>query len=188
MVGRTKGFTLQEPKPILKKYKKLLTQLDDTSMSRFEKVKEIHKFIDDQNAIMFEKTAVCKKGCSYCCSINVDVPEVEASYIAENIGMSTKNSHIFSVPDKQYFGTLCPFLDQNNHICSIYEFRPSVCRSYFVFDDPELCKQEIGQLEVNINSSTLVSSLFFNYLISKLSKNTAIDYLHKGTRDIREWF
>ena len=188
MFQKSKESTLQEPKVILKKHKKLLTQLNNDNLPRFSKVKKIHKFIDEQNKVMFEDKTVCKKGCSYCCSINVDVTEVEAAYIAENTGTKIKDNIIFSKHKNKYFGVPCPFLDQNNHLCSIYEFRPSVCRTYFVFDDSELCKQEVGQLEININSSTLVASLFSDYLIHELSNNTMIKHSHEGFRDIREWF
>jgi Fe-S-cluster containining protein len=188
MPKKIKKLSIKEPKTILKKYKKLLVQLDTTSSSRFEKVQKIHKFIDQQSAEMFQKQAVCKKGCSYCCSINVDVPEVEAAYIAENIGKTIKDQYIVGIQQKNQYSTPCPFLNQANQMCIIYDFRPSVCRSYFVFNDPKLCEQEIGQREVNINSSSLVSHLFSNYLIFKLSNNISINFLHAETRDIREWF
>ena len=39
----------QEPKAILKKYKKLLLQLDNDKSDRFSKVKKNYKFIDNHN-------------------------------------------------------------------------------------------------------------------------------------------
>lgn len=183
----SKRESLQEPKNILKKYKKLLIQLDNENINRHTKVKKIHKFIDDQNKQMFENQTICQQGCSHCCHINIDLPESEASYIADNINKPIKKDIIFSMHSKQYDGQSCIFLDAANQ-CSIYEYRPSVCRMYSVFESIEKCASGEAQKQITINSSTLIRHLFSEYLMNKLSKNVTSEYSNEGLRDIREWF
>lgn len=131
---------VKEPKVILKKYKKLLLQLDSDRSARFAKVKKIYKFIDDHNDEIFKKDTVCGKGCAHCCYMNVDVTEVEASYIAEytkkplNVNI---NSSVYADISK-HSDIPCPFLDVNDSSCTIYDVRPSVCRMYHVYALPFL--------------------------------------------------
>lgn len=180
----------QEPKVILKKYKKLLLQLDNERSERFSKVKKIYKFIDTHNDEIFKNDTVCTKGCAYCCYMNVDITEVEASYIAEYT-KKTLNENINSSTHadvSKYSGIPCPFLDVNNSSCTIYDLRPSVCRMYHVFESSEKCKEGEGQEEINIASSSLIEPLFIGYLARKLSNNEILKSSHDGLRDIREWF
>lgn len=179
-----------EPKAILKKYKKLLLQLGNDKSGRFSKVKKIYKFIDHHNDEIFKKDTICAKGCSYCCYMNVDVTEVEASYIAEYTKRPLNkniNNSLYSDISK-YSGTPCPFLDIHNGSCTIYDFRPTVCRMYHVFESADKCKEGEGQKEVNITSSSLVEPLFIDYLAHRLSNNEILKREHNGLRDIREWF
>ena len=180
----------QEPKAILKKYKKLLLQLNNDRSDRFSKVKKIYKFIDNHNDEIFKKDTVCAKGCSHCCYMNIDVTEVEASYISEYIKRPV-NANINSsgyADISKYSGVPCPFLDISNSSCTIYDFRPSVCRMYHVFESADKCKEGEAQKEVNISSSSLIKPLFIDYLAHRLSNNEILKSKHDGLRDIREWF
>jgi len=180
----------QEPKAILKKYKKLLLQLDNDRTDRFSKVKKIYKFIDNHNDKTFKKDTVCAKGCAYCCYMNIDVTEVEASYIAQYAKKPLKeniNNSVYADVSK-YSGIPCPFLDTGNSSCAIYDFRPSVCRMYHVFESADKCKDGEEQKEVNITSSTLIRPLFIDYLAHRLSSNKILMSSYDGLRDIREWF
>ena len=182
--------TKQEPKVILKKYKKLLLQLDNDRSERFSKVKKIYKFIDNHNDEMFKKDTVCTKGCAYCCYMNVDVTEVEASYIVEYTKRPLNgniNNSVYADIAK-HSGIPCPFLDIHNSSCSIYDVRPSVCRMYHVFENSDKCKTGEGQKEVNIVSSSLIHPLFIDYLANRLSNNEILKNSYDGLRDIREWF
>lgn len=89
----------------------------------------------------------CKKGCAFCCHINVDATPGEVDMIIEytranNIpidynrlwrqrGLSMKQR-----PQSQY--SACVFLAEDN-TCKIYEVKPIGCRKYFVFNDPKEC-------------------------------------------------
>ncbi len=79
----------------------------------------------------------CKKGCSYCCHMEIGLSQVEADYIADRVGVPAKrltsqreesNPDGWIDPNKP-----CPFL--RDGVCAIYPFRPMVCRTYVSFED-----------------------------------------------------
>lgn len=87
----------------------------------------------------------CKKGCSACCHINVDIHEVEARLIFQEYGYKKIN---WSVLEKQQGldifhrpkieDSACIFLESKGN-CGIYEYRPISCRKFFVVSPAELC-------------------------------------------------
>lgn len=85
----------------------------------------------------------CRKGCSYCCHVSVQVSRLEAQYIAEKTGHKPV---ILAAPvyrDPYAFSqtTPCPFL--RNNTCSIYPVRPLACRTQVNLDiDEYWCKFE----------------------------------------------
>ncbi len=90
----------------------------------------------------------CKKKCSHCCSIEVSITDEEADLLLKvakdkNIKINTKrlkrqashfseNWHKLGPKDMK-----CVFLKEKE--CSIYDYRPSVCRTYFVTNEQMLC-------------------------------------------------
>jgi Fe-S-cluster containining protein len=103
----------------------------------------------------------CKKGCSFCCHINVDVTEVEVKLIqkyAEERKMEI-NYEAAADPNR----SACPFLSVNGK-CSVYKVRPLACRKYFVISDPKLCDSKkygpkIVTTYVNIEMEALTSGI-----------------------------
>lgn len=74
----------------------------------------------------------CKKGCSHCCYYKIDVSELEVAYIEQYTGVK-REPH-----GDVMFGTHgmpCPFL--RGAECSIYRFRPYVCRKHVTVDASE---------------------------------------------------
>ncbi|MFP6557092.1 YkgJ family cysteine cluster protein [Paraburkholderia sp. B3] len=104
--------------------------------SRLAKVKRIYHAAD-LLASEISPLAVCQKGCGHCCHIDVGVTEIEAQYIERNTG-ARKNFGTSRSSGHGETKTPCPFLSVD-HTCSIYEFRPFACRTYFAFDDPRYC-------------------------------------------------
>ncbi len=123
-------------------------------------VKKIYAFVDWlTSASGLDKASVCTKGCHHCCYLDVDVSLLEAAYIARNTPYTQvmRESRIRKGyhQGRQY----CGFLDRGTGTCSIYEFRPLACRSFFAFDDPELCDKDEGAAEHAIfNVKALTSS------------------------------
>lgn len=75
----------------------------------------------------------CSCGCSYCCKSDVMISQYEAQFIAERTGIKLKNK-----PFSVFNHTDCPFLKDNK--CSVYKYRPFICRTLHVASNPENCK------------------------------------------------
>ena len=110
----------------LKKYEAYLKYLNE----------KLGKFFQEQAPYIF-----CKEGCSHCCeSGEYPLSEVEFAYL--NLGARTLPLEVFQQIDKnieqikaeklnfrgEKFLHKCPFLI--NKRCSLYNFRPIICRSH----------------------------------------------------------
>lgn len=83
-----------------------------------------------------EGLVACKKGCSFCCHMQVILTQVEADYIANKTGVPAKK--LLQPPRTVADGWVdatkpCPFL--KSHQCTIYPFRPVNCRTYVNFEE-----------------------------------------------------
>lgn len=123
-----------------------------------EKVGAMYDAIDAMNKEALEltekqegKVVSCRKGCAHCCHIQVAATEWEVETILEYMkhkGMEFEESDIQKLErlslvkdDHEYMvhpDRRCVFLGDDN-MCQIYEVRPSACRNYYVFSDPEDC-------------------------------------------------
>jgi len=121
------------PDDIYNESKSLKVVLASIKADPFLKLKLIYDFLDRYSQFASTFT-VCTKGCSACCKINVNMTALEASYIEKN----TSHRIINNKPRKPKTNTDCPFLISGN--CSVYEFRPFNCRTFFTIDNPKYCK------------------------------------------------
>ena len=164
------------------KMNKLINFLSTETISSNKKMMRFFQFIDDaMTAFRVEEKSVCKKGCSYCCHVDVGITIIEAQYIALNTG------HKYTpVKKRQHKGyhktkTPCPFLVDDN--CSIYEFRPLACRMFYSLDSVDFCKDEsypqhkIFQVESWGTAVNLYAEIYKSYKSGEF---------HHG--DIREFF
>lgn len=109
---------------------------------------EIDKFIEETKPPR-GRTVSCKKGCSYCCYMNVDITTEEAililSYCKEkNIPIDWEtlekqklldvDTHVKAPKNIRR----CIFLDKKEN-CKIYEHRPISCRKMYSLDNPQDC-------------------------------------------------
>lgn len=93
----------------------------------------------------------CKKGCSACCHIKVEMCQAEAEIIGDYVHQVPKKfpKGVHFPPESSlgHSDTPCPFLKNNE--CSIYEVRPIVCRNFVVTDvDNLLCGFENRALDL----------------------------------------
>ncbi|MCK4119564.1 YkgJ family cysteine cluster protein [Ralstonia solanacearum] len=88
----------------------------------------------------------CKRGCSACCHMNVNVTEVEAQIIEEQTGRRyARFTGAIRHPDGEFTGVACPFLVDGT--CSIYSVRPFACRHHMSFNlDAYWCSPERAHL------------------------------------------
>jgi len=121
------------PSYIFEESELLISKLRKSEDDPFLSLRLIYDFLD-----VFSKFAstftVCSKGCSSCCKIGVNVTALEAKYIENCTG------HKVNINKKRKAKTnkSCPFLISDS--CSIYEYRPFNCRTFFTADDPKYCK------------------------------------------------
>jgi len=103
-----------------------------------------------ENPEMVENIS-CKSGCANCCSLYVEVTDVEAELIVQylvkkNMLLDEAKLRRQAFYDKSNWFTQsfddrsCVFLNKDK-TCSIYEARPSACRSMVVISDPKHCKE-----------------------------------------------
>lgn len=98
-----------------------------------------------------ENSFDCTKGCTYCCSLRVEVLPPEVFYIAKQltdyhkdqldtiISRLKEQAQYAENKNKETYDYRCSFLENNS--CSIYKHRPFMCRKLLSYD-VEKCKEE----------------------------------------------
>jgi Fe-S-cluster containining protein len=123
-------------------------------------VKDFYKALD----FIKPRNNSCRRGCNFCCHINVDISTKGAIYIIDEAGLTKEQIESFhnqkgkGMLDRMKIIEPCAFL--KNGECSIYDIRPIVCRKYFVVSDPKKCDPSNGfeskvQVSVEIDMEIL---------------------------------
>ncbi len=113
----------QLPQKLARKENKIFKRLTLSQDQFIKKLTDLYSLMDEINLYM-AKFLPCKKDCSFCCYIKVDISTLEAEYIKRN----TIIEHAHTLVDKDLTGKPCPFLTDKS--CAIYEYRPFVCRRH----------------------------------------------------------
>lgn len=157
-----------------------LPKMDNATPAQI--VEKIYKTADYYYKHAVADQAVCKKGCSWCCRVPVDVSALEVQYIHEKTGIKSveleRGFDWSREPDK----TKCPFLKDD--CCSIYEARPFNCRLFATVDDPMYCVD--GSTKHNIYSYQSNQGLLI--LRKFLDDVSEMNYKCAPMGDIREWY
>ncbi|WP_346319361.1 YkgJ family cysteine cluster protein [Chitinophaga sp. YIM B06452] len=95
----------------------------------------------------FKKSVIsCRRGCSFCCRILINISEIEATILADYCqenGIEISKNYLeeqMRLDEKAFLSSKvsrCIFL--KDHECSVYAVRPLACRRYYVKSDPQLC-------------------------------------------------
>lgn len=135
------------------------------------------------NEQLFKREVSCKKGCSACCHMYVQVTLAEALYIVNYIIMEKGEKALRKVlarcheqekliankkVDRAYLlnkRVPCIFLSKEK-TCEIYKVRPIPCRSYFVFSDPENCGKENAEVLRTGNDEFVI---MFGEIVDKMT-------------------
>lgn len=117
----------------------------------------IDSVMEKQN---MSKGASCKKGCSFCCHVNVQVTNSEAKQLAGLIksgavevdmallheqAVFVGNDYEYAVQPREK--NRCVFLGSDG-ACRVYDKRPTNCRKYLVRSDPQVCNTVGGRPEI----------------------------------------
>lgn len=127
-------------------------------------------------AKIFEK-ASCNKGCSFCCHSEINMSKFEFMYIKAK---TIQNNIIPNYERKlaqmekpnnelNYMEKACPFLSDENSVgkrlCTIYEFRPLICRTHNSLSEYRFCNKEEFPTKTVKEVRTLESEAVFFALL-----------------------
>ena len=121
-----------------------------------EITRSAYEFIDVKLAEQIESSKnikpTCKKGCTYCCHLNVGIGSNEAKILSKHLDENQithlkkqrlvlaglgKNEYESFPHVTDWETSACVFL--KNSECSVYADRPMACRMYYVATEPKLC-------------------------------------------------
>lgn len=143
------------------------------------------------------KYVSCKKGCSFCCHINVDIYDDEAEVI---LNYCKKNNIAIDV---DYLKKQAEFKDLRSHarnelsacvflkngLCSIYPVRPIACRKFAVISPPAKCEAAHNTSEVLIYFDLhieVLASAFANIAKGANMQKTLLKYLEDEQQPTKE--
>lgn len=147
-----------------------------------KRIRIIHKKLDEIIADDLKnnpegKEISCKKGCAFCCNIQVMVSEDEGLLLyeeAKRLGVldieKLTEQAAWDVSDypKNYSSgkSRCIFLGEDS-ACRIYKDRPMACRSYLVVSPPEECNPSTSK---DVSVLAMLSTNIFESAALNLSK------------------
>ena len=100
-------------------------------------LRKLYTFMDELYGYVQNYTP-CRKGCSFCCFIPISITELDVFFIERSLRIPRNEKKLAILPE-----TPCPFLVSNS--CSIYMYRPFVCRKNVTFDNsPKWCHVKVG--------------------------------------------
>jgi len=162
------------PSSLERKAERLFESLSAGKDTLYEKLEKLYIFMDELYSFVGKFTP-CKKGCSLCCYNEVAISLLEAEYIEKFIGIKQS----LNLDTQNFRGTPCPFLEDG--ACSIYKYRPFVCRRHVaLFDNPNWCQFDVDDQYV-----------FPQIRFSKVEESYAFIIVSSGaisTYDIRQLF
>lgn len=127
----------------------------------------------------------CKPGCSYCCTLRIEVVAPEVFLLARHLKnlpapslatliekLKTHAQSAKGVRMEEFF-LQCPLLEDGK--CSVYAIRPTMCRKYFSMD-VEACKKPDASApeddEMVMKASAMIYGTSQAYERAKLSRNS----------------
>ena len=133
----------------------------------------------------------CKKGCSFCCQIHVDITEDEGALLvktAEEKGVKIDRALIKRQAEfgpenwtlQPYEDWACAFLNTKEGTCNVYEHRPAACRNHGVVSDPALCDPKENPKALTTRLARLMPNLIASAVMNACeSKSMAKTILEK---------
>lgn len=142
--------------------------------------KEAHKLLDREIPVALDGVRVsCKKGCSFCCYIHVDISDTEAQILAPKVTPDMAIELLNQAPHNLATWSMMPYKERKcvflkNNECSVYEDRPLACRKYVVVSPAKKCNTEF---EVNttlgvgmFQAEAATSAVYLKYGIGSMAR------------------
>lgn len=132
--------------------------------------------LDEYLAGFAPSNSLCKRGCGQCCHVSTAVSYMEALFIAHHTNLEISLNK--SIPKEGR----CKFLDEDN-ACSIYEYRPMVCRAFYTVDSWEACYVK--------DSSHYINTIMSSADLADFHRHIAKEYIHSEGVEfatINQWF
>jgi uncharacterized protein len=114
----------------------------------------LHEMMDRElDAVAHHPNISCRKGCSGCCSYEVEITEDEATILKtvvqdgfplDHARLRNQAARERKSPEWNKFGNpenRCVFLGSDG-ACRVYEQRPAICRKHLVVSPPSACTTE----------------------------------------------
>lgn len=160
-----------------------LTILQNPAVNNYKKLEYVYNEAEKVNDFLRPYFS-CHPGCSFCCKYDVLISAFEANYISLKTQKRIKNEKLTIMNN-----SLCPFLQ--NDICSIYKYRPLICRTYHVRGNPENCKIDYNLSLKHIEQYGTKNGNYGNQIYKEFARfidtvNTAVFY--NEFKDIRNFF
>ena len=172
------NFEKTVPESIKEREKTLFARISKSKGNPITKLKRLYSEMEVIYSYL-SKFSICKSGCDSCCHQEIALSELEVEYILKNTKAKRKKVEIaLDTPNAP-----CPFL--KNHKCSIYAYRPFLCRRHLsIADSSRWCEQDVcHDYEFpHINFSGVDES--YGYIFTNNSKAQ----LHKDIRQVFKSF
>jgi uncharacterized protein len=127
----------QMPRSLIVREKKLLKSFKKNNHDPIKMLWQLYAYMDDLYAFV-QHYAPCKRNCSNCCCIPISVTEIDVYFIEQSRRIKRNEKKLALLPEIP-----CPFLVSNS--CSIYRYRPFVCRKNVTFDiSSKWCHAKVG--------------------------------------------
>lgn len=134
---RYRACMSQIPQSLVVREKKLLKSCMKSNHDPIKMLWKLYAYMDDLYGFIQHYTP-CKRKCSNCCWIPVSVTELDICFIERSLQIRRNESKLAILPEIS-----CPFLVSGS--CSIYRYRPFVCRKNVTFDaSSKWCHAKVG--------------------------------------------
>lgn len=166
------------PQSLIEEANALYVSLNEPGRELGAQLQRVYAYLDRFKPYVSEFVS-CSKGCSHCCSIDVQLTTLEAEYIQVHTGVPARTDGRLSTGHRK----ACPFLTEAG-ACGIYEHRPLVCRMFHALGDPENCRP--GRSQIQYGAPPKYGNNIFANLIGWVHHVNAHG---NGTcKDIRDFF
>ncbi|MEL8460172.1 YkgJ family cysteine cluster protein [Escherichia coli] len=178
------GYTNLKPVPdkYFDELKALINKLNTQSGNIYLKLKQMYAFLDRFNKEFVSTFTSCQKGCSSCCKMDVHLTALEATHIAQASKLTARDNPLTTGHESK-----CPFLSEKG-TCSIYNYRPLLCRTYHVLTPPEMC----NDLDAQVMQYGSQSANMGNHIYKTIAEWIYFQTYHctgkLETKDIRDYF